>query len=69
VDEIDTLFFNDKPKLKGTKFISVILLLNKYKVIGMTATFRGAQGKSKILEFLDDSHAIKTTDIVLERKL
>lgn len=41
VDEIDALFFNDKPQLKGTKFLSAILLLNKYNAIGMTATFRG----------------------------
>lgn len=41
VDEIDALFFNDKPQLKGTKILSAILLLNKYNVIGMTATFRG----------------------------
>jgi hypothetical protein len=41
VDEIDSLFFVDAPKLEGDKFISAILLLNKYKVIGMTATFRG----------------------------
>lgn len=69
VDEIDALFFSDKPQLKGTKFLSAILLLNKYKVIGMTATFRGDQGRKKILEFIEDSHAIKTTDIVVERKL
>jgi hypothetical protein len=41
VDEIDALFFNDKPKLKDNKLISTILLLNKYEVVGMTATFRG----------------------------
>jgi len=41
VDEIDALFFNDKPEVKGTKLLSAIILLNKYKVIGMTATFRG----------------------------
>ncbi len=45
------------------------MLLNKYKVIGMTATFRGDQGRNKILEFIEDSHAIKTTDIILERNL
>jgi hypothetical protein len=69
VDEVDALFFNDKPQLKGTKFISAILLLNKYKVIGMTATFRGDQGRNKILEFIEDSHTLKTTDIVHEREL
>ena len=41
VDEIDSLFFSDAPKLEGNLFISAILLLNKYRVIGMTATFRG----------------------------
>jgi len=30
VDEIDSLFFSDAPKLEGDKFISAILLLNKY---------------------------------------
>lgn len=30
VDEIDFLFFSDSPKLEGDKFISAILLLNKY---------------------------------------
>lgn len=69
VDEIDALFFNDKPQLKGAKFLSAILLLNKYKVIGMTATFRGDQGRNKILQFIEDGYAIKTTDIVLERNL
>jgi hypothetical protein len=41
VDEIDSLFFEDKPAIVGNKFISSILLLNKYTVIGVTATFRG----------------------------
>jgi hypothetical protein len=41
VDEIDSLFFSDSPVVSGNKCISTILLLNKYKVIGMTATFRG----------------------------
>ena len=69
VDEIDALFFSDKPQLTGTNFLSAILLLNKYKVIGMTATFRGDQGRNKILQLIEDSYAIKTTDIALERKL
>jgi hypothetical protein len=30
VDEIDSLFFADKPEIKGELFISAILLLNKY---------------------------------------
>ena len=41
IDEIDSLFCSDTPKLKGDKFISAILFLNKYQVIGMSATFRG----------------------------
>ena len=69
VDEIDALFFNDKPTLKGSKLLSSILLLNKYKVIGMSATFRGDQGRNKILRFMDDSYVILTTDIALERAL
>lgn len=69
VDEIDALFFSDKPQLKEYKVFSAILLLNKYKVIGMTATFRGDQGMNKILQFITDSHTIKTTDIIFERNL
>jgi len=49
VDEIDSLFFNDKPEIKGAKFISAIILLNRYRFVGLTATFRGDQGKDKIL--------------------
>jgi superfamily II DNA or RNA helicase len=41
VDEIDSLVFSDAPRVYGGKFLSAIILLNKYKVIGMTATFRG----------------------------
>ena len=41
VDEIDSIFFNDKPEVKGVTFISAIILLNKYKFIGLTATLRG----------------------------
>ena len=41
VDEIDSLFFSDTPHVQGGKLLSAILLLNKCKVIGMTATFRG----------------------------
>jgi superfamily II DNA or RNA helicase len=69
IDEIDSLFFSDNPEVRGTKFLSAILLLSKYKVIGMTATFRGDQGKNKILQFIKESHVIKTTDFVLERTL
>lgn len=69
VDEVDALFFNDKPKVKDNKLISTILLLNKYEVIGMTATFRGDQGKSKILELIKGSCAIKSSNIISEREL
>lgn len=41
IDEIDSFLFADRPVLIGSKFLSSILLLNKYKIIGMTATFRG----------------------------
>ena len=44
VDEIDSFFFADKPVIVEGQLISAILLLNKYKVVGMTATFRGHQG-------------------------
>jgi hypothetical protein len=42
VDEVDSLFF-DNGRIEIIKDISQspLLLLNKYKVIGMTATFRG----------------------------
>mmetsp|Transcript_34342 Transcript_34342/g.25425 ORF Transcript_34342/g.25425 Transcript_34342/m.25425 type:complete len:138 (-) Transcript_34342:63-476(-) len=64
VDEIDSLFFNDKPAIRGGKFISSVLLLNKYRVLGMSATFRGDQGRNKIVHLLKDCAVIKTTDIV-----
>jgi hypothetical protein len=42
VDEIDSIFFTDKPRIENGKFVSAVLLMNKYqKCIGMTATFRG----------------------------
>ena len=41
IDEIDSFFFADAPRIVEGKLISAILLLNKHKVIGMTATFRG----------------------------
>jgi hypothetical protein len=69
MDEVDALFFTDKPEVKGTKIMSTILLLNKYEVIGMTATFRGDQGKKKILQLLKDSCAIKSNSIISEREL
>ena len=69
MDEVDELFFTDKLKVKGNKIMSTILLLNKYEVIGMTATFRGDQGKKKILQLVKESHALKTNDIISEREL
>jgi hypothetical protein len=30
VDEIDSLFFSEKPEIRGDKFLSVIHLLNQY---------------------------------------
>ena len=69
IDEVDALFFTDKPEVRGTKIMSTILLLNKYEVIGMTATFRGDQGKKKILQLIKESHVLKTTDIISEREL
>jgi len=41
IDEIDLLFFNDAPKIIKGKLISSVLLLDKYKVYGLSATFRG----------------------------
>lgn len=58
VDEIDSLFFSDSPKLEGNKFISSILLLNKYQVIGMSATFRGEEGTKWLNRFLKNSSII-----------
>ena len=69
MDEVDALFFTDKPEIRGNKIMSTILLLNKYEVIGMTATFRGDQGKKKILQLVKESHALKTTEMISEREL
>jgi hypothetical protein len=69
VDEIDSLFFNDKPEIKEGMLLSGILLLNKYRVIGMTATFRGDQGLNKMKSFLKDSCIITAGDSAIERKL
>ena len=41
IDEIDALFFGDTPRIIKGKLISSVLLLSKYKVYGMSATFRG----------------------------
>ena len=69
VDEIDSLFFADIPIIVGTRLLSAIILLNKYKVIGMTATFRGEQGLSKMKAFTNDTVVIKTEAIESERVL
>ena len=60
VDEIDSLFFIDAPKMIKERLISSVLLLNKYKVYGMSATFRGEQGKRKMKKLLSDSYFIET---------
>jgi len=69
VDEVDSLFFADAPKIINGRFTSAILLLNKYKVIGVTATFRGDQGLNKIKTFLKDSNVFKIGEVEQERKL
>jgi hypothetical protein len=69
IDEIDSLFFADSPVVNEGRFISAILLLNKYRVIGMTATFRGEQGLSVMKALLTDSVVIKTGTNEPERKL
>jgi len=51
------------------KLISGVILLNKYKVIGMTATFRGIHGMNKMLAFLEDSEVLTAGDAVPERVL
>lgn len=58
VDEIDALFFNDVPKLEGTKFVSAILLLNEYQTFAMSATFRGEQGTKWLARFMKGSNII-----------
>jgi hypothetical protein len=63
------LFFIDSPVISGNKIVSPILLLNKYKVIGMTATFRGDQGMSVMKTLLTDSVVIKNGVTEPERKL
>lgn len=47
--------------------LSPLILLNKYKLIGMTATFRGVHGKNKMLSFLHNSAALKIADKEPER--
>jgi flagellar biosynthesis regulator FlbT len=51
------------------KFLSGVLLLNKHKVIGMTATFRGIHGMNKMLAFLQDSVILTAGVAVSERIL
>jgi hypothetical protein len=70
VDEVDSLFFENK-KIETVKDISQspLLLLNKYKLIGMTATFRGEQGKVKMLSFLHNTIALKISETEVERDL
>jgi hypothetical protein len=42
VDEIDSLFFANKIITTANEVsLSPLILLNKYKIIGMTATLRG----------------------------
>lgn len=67
VDEIDSLFFGDAPEIIDTEFISAVLLFNKYKTVGMTATFRGAHGMNKMISFLRDSTVFRITEISPER--
>jgi hypothetical protein len=69
VDEIDSLFFSDLPSMSGGRLLSAILLLNKYKVIGMTATFRGERGANMMKAFLKDSLILKAEAVVPKREL
>jgi hypothetical protein len=43
-DEVDSLFFSDKPVIFGNVLTSAVLFMNKYRCIGMSATFRGERG-------------------------
>ncbi len=69
IDEIDSLFFSDNPVVNRNKFTSAILILNKYKVVGMTATFRGDQGLSVMKTLITSSFEIKTASMESEREL
>lgn len=69
IDEIDSLFFTDAPKIIKYMLISSILLLSKYKVYGMSATFRGDQGKRKMRKLLHESNFIETPQSKKERNL
>ncbi|MFS8159283.1 MAG: hypothetical protein ACMG6E_03555, partial [Candidatus Roizmanbacteria bacterium] len=53
VDEFHELFFNRMLEVVGGKLISVILKLQSaFRLIGVSATFRGAAGKNKITTIL-----------------
>jgi hypothetical protein len=69
IDEIDSLFFAGEVELAQGKLLSGVLLLNKHKVIGMTATFRGIHGMNKMLAFLKDSVVLTAGAVVPERVL
>ena len=70
VDEIDSLFFADKPLLSEQGILlSAIILLNKHKLIGMTATFRGDQGQAKLSALLRDSIVLKAGAVSQEREI
>jgi hypothetical protein len=43
--------------------------MNKYKIIGMTATFRGERGLNMIKALLKDTTVIKVRAVEPERKL
>jgi hypothetical protein len=43
--------------------------MNKYKLIGMTATFRGERGINKMKSFLNDTIVIKSEANEPEREL
>lgn len=69
IDEIDSLFFSDTPIVNVNRFLSAILLMNKYKIVGMTATFRGERGINMIKAFIKDTAVIKVRAVEPERKL
>lgn len=69
VDEIDSFFFNDEPHLQGSRLVSSLLLLNKHRVMGTTATFRGEKGTRKLLTLLKDVGVIYTGPNIQAREL
>jgi hypothetical protein len=44
VDEIDTFLFDFKPEIIENQLISPVLIVSRFKIIGLTATLRGEQG-------------------------